>query len=137
MSFAEFGIKSFVPETRVAEFATYLEKGKVMATRCGGCGKLSFPPRSGCSSCGSEVYEWIPIDEPGRLLTFTTVAYGPAGFENEVPYTLAVVEFPMGIKVFGQLAAEVAGDNPKIGMPLLVVPKPLPLGRVSYHFVKV
>jgi len=134
MSFAEFGIKNFAPETRVAEFATHLAQGKVMTTRCRGCGKLSFPPRSGCSHCGSE---GVPIDEPGCLLTYTTVMYGPAGFENEVPYTLAVVAFPVGVKVFGQLAAEVASGNPKIGMPLLVVPRSLPSGRVSYHFVKV
>lgn len=136
MSFADFGIKSFVPETRVAEFATHLAQGKVMATRCSGCGKLSFPPRSGCPFCGCEDREWVEINEVGRLLTHTTVMYGPAGFENEVPYTLAVVGFPMGIRVFGQLAAEVAAGEPKIGMPLLVAPRPLPSGRVSYHFVK-
>jgi len=137
MSFADFGIKSFVPETRVSEFATHLVQGKVMATRCGDCTRMSFPPRSGCPSCGSEAYEWVAIDELGCLLTYTEVMYGPAGFENEVPYTLAVVEFPiMGIKVFGQLAAEVARSGPKVGMALLVRPISLPAGRVSYHFVK-
>lgn len=136
MSFAQFGIKSFVPETRVAAFAAHLAEGKVMATRCGHCGKLSFPPRSGCPSCGSDAWEWEPIEGVGRLLTHTTVMYGPAGFENEVPYTLAVVGFPTGIKVFGALAPEVAGDGPKVGMPLRVMPRQLSSGRVSYHFVK-
>lgn len=136
MSFANFGVKSFVPQARVADFASHLAEGKVMASRCTGCGRLSFPPRSGCPSCGCETWAWEHIVGPGQLLTFTTVAYGPAGFENEVPYTLAVVAFPSGIKVFGALAAEVASSKPTIGMPLRVVPKPLPAGRVSYHFVR-
>lgn len=136
MSFADFGVKSFVPQSRVADFASHLAEGQVMASRCCGCGKLSFPPRSGCPSCGSETWTWEPVVGAGQLLTYTTVSYGPAGFENEVPYTLAVVAFPSGIKVFGALAAEVAASGPKIGMPLGVVPKPLPAGRVSYQFVK-
>lgn len=134
MSFAEFGIRSFVPETRLEDFASYLAEGKVMATRCGGCGRLSFPPRCGCPGCGEQAHEWVPVEESGRLVTYTTVMYGPAGFEDEVPYTLAVVEFPMGVKLFGQLAADVAA--PQVGMPLRVAPRPLPAGRVSYHFVK-
>lgn len=136
MNFADFGIRSFVAHTQVAAFATHLAEGRVMATRCTGCGKLAFPPRSGCPCCGSEAFAWEPIEGPGRLLTHTTVAYGPAGFENEVPYTLAMVEFPAGIRVFGQLAAEVAAGGPTIGMALRVEPRALPGGRVSYHFVR-
>jgi len=49
------------------------------------------------------VWEWFEIEEKSKLDTFTTVVYRPAGFENETPYTLAVVQFPIGMKVFGQI----------------------------------
>ena len=136
MSFADFGIRSFVSQTHVDAFATHLAEGRVMCTRCSDCGKLAFPPRSGCRECGSEAFGWEPIVGAGRLLTYTTVAYGPSGFESEVPYTLAVVEFPAGFRMFGQLAPEVAGSGPTIGMALRVEPRALPDNRVSYHFVK-
>ena len=136
MSFSDFGVRSFVPETRVAEFATFLKDGKVMASRCRGCGHLNFPPRSGCASCSGEDHAWEAIDETGHLLTYTKVMYGPAGFEDKVPYTLAVAAFPMGVNVFGQIAAEVAPADVKVGMRVSVVPRPLPDGRISYHFVK-
>ncbi len=32
--------------------------------------------------------------------------YGPAGFENEFPYTNGVVKFPSGVQMFGRITAQ-------------------------------
>lgn len=135
MSFADFGVRSFVPDSQVGEFASFLLQGKIMASRCGDCGRVAFPPRSGCAACGSSAFEWVAIDEIGDLVTYTRVQYAPAGFESELPYVLAVVRFPMGVKVFGQLSRELAQANLHTGMPVRLAARPLPGGRASYHFV--
>ena len=136
MSFQAFGIRSFVPDTGVREFVGHLAEGRVMASHCRDCGRTAFPPRSCCPGCGSEAFDWTEIDGTGRLLTYTRVSYGPAGFEDKVPYTLAVAEFPMGVRVFGQVAAEVDANDIAVGMPVRVVAHPLGGGRVSFHFVR-
>ncbi len=81
--------------------------------------------------------EWVEIKETGRLRTFTTVMYGPAGFENETPYTLAVVECPPKIKIFGQMDRKIPLEDIKVGMSLKVVSVSLPNNRFSYQFERV
>ncbi|MCC6378927.1 MAG: Zn-ribbon domain-containing OB-fold protein [Burkholderiales bacterium] len=136
MSFADFGVRSFVPDSQVGEFASHLRQGKVMASRCRDCGHVAFPPRSGCTNCGSAAFEWIAIDEVGRLVTYTRVEYGPAGFEAELPYVLAIARFPLGVTVFGQLSRELAQTQPHVGMPVKLAARLLANNRASYHFVQ-
>ena len=38
MGFANFGTVSFTDEAKVADFITFLEQDKVMATKCKNCG---------------------------------------------------------------------------------------------------
>jgi uncharacterized protein len=137
MGFDQFGVKSFVSETKAEEFVTFLKQGKIMTTRCKKCQQITFPPKMDCVMCGSGVVEWVEIEEPGRLSTFTTVMYGPAGFEDEVPYTLGVVEFPSKIKIFGQIDKKIPLEEIKVGMRLKVVPVRLPNNRFSYQLEKV
>jgi uncharacterized protein len=137
MGFDQFGVKSFVSETKTEEFVTFLKQGKIMTTRCKKCHQMTFPPKMDCVACGSSAIEWVEIEGSGTLNTFTTVMYGPAGFENEVPYTLAVVEFPSKIRIFGQIDKNIPVEGIKIRMRLRVVPVSLPSNRYSYQFERV
>jgi len=137
MGFDQFGMKSFVSETKAAEFVTYLEEGKVMTTRCKKCQEITFPPKMDCRRCGPSEMEWFEIKEIGELGTFTTVMYGPAGFEKETPYTLAVVRFPVGIRVFGQMDRKIPIDEIKVGMAVKVVALKVSQNRFSYQFERV
>ena len=136
MGFDQFGVKNFVSETRAEEFVTYLKQGKMMTTRCKKCQRITFPPKMDCITCRYSEMEWVEIEELGKLDTFTTVMYGPSGFENEVPYTLAVVEFPPRIKIFGQIDKRIPFDEIKVGMKLKVVPVKVSHERFSYQFEK-
>jgi uncharacterized OB-fold protein len=136
MSFENFGIVSFTTETKASDFVSYLEKGRVMATRCRRCGTNYFPPRLDCSKClGSDV-EWFEIKGNGKLLTYTVVNYGPTGFENDAPYTLAIADFD-GVRVFGRLSRSIKESDIKPGMTLKVLPVKLPGDRIGYEFQKV
>jgi uncharacterized OB-fold protein len=136
MSFENFGVVNFTTETKASDFLSYLEKGKVMATRCRRCGTKYFPPRMDCPKCiGSDV-EWFEIKGNGKLVTYTVVNYGPTGFEEDAPYTLAIADFE-GVRVFGRLSKSVKESDIKPGMVVKVLPVKLLGGRIGYEFQKV
>lgn len=137
MGLEKFGIKNFTSETKAGDFVAYLEQGKLMTTRCKKCYKITFPPKMDCIPCGSSEMEWIEIKESGKLKTFTTIMYGPAGFENETPYTLGVVHFPIGINILGQIDKKLPAREIKVGMEMKVVPVKLLQNRFSYQFEKI
>ena len=115
MGFEKFGTVSFTAETKAADFVTYLEQGKVMTTRCKKCGTSYFPPKMDCPKCSSSDVEWFEIKGDGKLLTYTIVNYGPTGFENDAPYTLAIVDFTDGLRVFGRLSRDIKESDIKVG----------------------
>ncbi len=135
MGFENFGSVSFTAEAKPVDFLTYLEQGKVMTTRCKKCGTAYFPPKSDCPRCLSSDVEWFEIKGPGNLLTYTVVAYGPAGFENDAPYALALADF-QGVRLFGRISKEIKAEEIKTGMAVKVVPAKLPNNRSSYEFQK-
>jgi len=136
MGFEKFGTVSFTTETKAADFVTYLEQGKVMTTRCKKCGTSYFPPKLDCPKCSSSEVEWFEIEGNGNLLTYAVVNYGPTGFENDAPYTLAIADFPGDLRVFGRLSEDIKESDVKIGMAVKVAPVKLSDDRISYNFQK-
>ncbi len=134
MGFENFGTVSFTTEAKTVDFINYLEQGKVMTTRCKKCGTSYFPPKMDCPSCLDSDVEWFEIKNNGKLITYSTVQYGPSGFEDEAPYTLGIAEFGDGLRVFGRLSKDIKEDDIKPGMELKVVPMKLPGNRIAYEF---
>ena len=134
MGFENFGKVSFTSEAKTADFVSYLEQGKVMATRCKKCGTSYFPPKMDCPKCLLSDVEWFEIKGNGKLITYTKVYYGPSGFEDDAPYTLGVTEFGEGLRVFGRLSKDIKESNIKPGMKLKVVPSKFSGDRIGYEF---
>ncbi len=134
MGFENFGRVSFTTEAKTADFVNYLEQGKVMTTRCKKCRTSYFPPRMDCPKCLSSDVEWFEIKNNGKLITYTVVQYGPSGFEDDAPYTLAIGEFGDGLRIFGRLNKDIKEGDIKPGMELRVVPVKLPDNRIAYEF---
>lgn len=134
MGLESFGTVSFTSETKAADFVRYLEAGKVKTTQCQRCGKIYFPPRMDCQACSFSEMEWIEINELGELVAFSTIMYGPTGFENEVPYTIAVLRLPNGIQIFGRISKNIPLSKIQVGMKLRVSAIKLSSGRVSFEF---
>lgn len=132
MGFERFGTVSFTARSKVDHFVDLLDSGKVGATRCRICGKSFFPPRADCCNCLSGDMEWFEVAGTGRLISYSALTYAPTGFEQDLPYTIALVEFSDNIKVFGRLSKEI--EEIKIGMELRVTPVELSSGGVSYEF---
>ncbi len=133
MGLENFGTVSFTTEAKAADFVAYLEQGKVMTTRCRNCGTEYFPPKMDCPKCLISDVEWLEIKGSGKLATYTVVNYGPSGFEDDAPYTLAIADFD-GLRVFGRLSRDIKEQDIKLGMQLKVAPVRLPNDRIGYEF---
>ena len=73
----------------------------LLASKCKSCGSLYFPQRDHCLTCYSDKLETLKLSSTGVLYTYTVV-YMPAEHYSP-PYAIGWVEFPEGVRVFGQI----------------------------------
>lgn len=104
-----------LPTEKLKEFWEGLEKGKVYASKCKKCGKISFPPVADCSNCLSSGPEWIELQGEGEVETFTHVVIRPQSFMSHPTYTVAIARMKEGVKVLAWLTGAKLG-NVKVGM---------------------
>jgi hypothetical protein len=107
-----------------------------MVTKCKGCGRIFSPPKMDCTRCKSSDVEWLEVRGKGRLLSYATVYFAPTGFEEDLPYTLALAQFPGGINIFGRLSKGVELGEIEIGMELKLTSVTLPGDRICYEFAE-
>jgi uncharacterized OB-fold protein len=131
--FRRFGTVSFTAITKANDFIGYLEEGKVMGTRCKGCGGSYFPPRSDCFRCLDNNMEWFEVSGTGRLLSFTELEFAPAGFEGDLPYTIALLDYG-DYKVFGRISKDIPYRELHVGMELETEVETLPNSQLNYVF---
>lgn len=81
-----------------------LERGELRAQTCNSCGTTFAPPTPTCPACGARDYAWTTLSGRGRVYSWVKVhiAMDPA-FENDVPYSIVVVELEEGPRVVGRL----------------------------------
>ena len=79
--------------------------------------------------------DWFDVDGTGKLVTYSKLEYAPIGFENDLPYCIAVVDFGE-YKVFGRISSDLTDDEVKAGMDLKAVVNKLPNGQLNYVFQK-
>lgn len=132
--FKRFGTVGFTATSRVNDFMGYLDDGKVMGTRCSKCGLDFFPPRADCCQCLGSDLEWFDASaSKGTLVTFSKMKYGPVGFEGDLPYTIAVVDFG-SFKMFGRISKDISDDDIQIGMTLSARANALAGDRMNFVF---
>jgi len=91
---------------------------------CPHCEAKIFPPRDICPSCGQEAKTLYAFSGKGEVYSYTTIYEAPAGYEENAPYTVALVKLNEGPLVTAQLTD--LGDQPiQIGMPVEMVTRKL------------
>jgi len=133
--FKRFGTVSFTAISKVNDFVKYLDLGKVMGTRCKECGTVHFPPVADCAECLSSDVEWFEVSGPGKLVSFSKLIYAPVGFEEDLPYSIALLDYG-DYKVFGRISKDIPDEQLQIGMAMKTQPITLPSGQLSYAFTK-
>ena len=133
--FNKFGTVSFTATTKTNEFIDHLEAGRVMGTRCKDCGLTFFPPRADCYQCLTANMDWFEVSGNGKLVTFSKLQYAPVGFEDDLPYCIALLDYG-DYKVFGRLASDLPDDEIRIGMEMKTVANRVANGQLNYVFQK-
>lgn len=136
MGFEKFGRKSFTAVTKTAKFVDFLSEGKIMGTVCKECGAKFFPPRADCAKCFSNQMDWFEMPQKGKLETFTIAQYAPLGFEADPPYTMGVVDFGGGVKLFARLTKELKPEEIQVGMDVAVKPVKYEDGQLSFELIR-
>jgi uncharacterized OB-fold protein len=85
------------------EYNRALRKGKLMGLKCNQCGAITCPPRMSCIGCSGLDLDVVQLSGQGRIVTFTTCYIAPQGRENELPYTIVMVELDEGPWIMGNL----------------------------------
>jgi uncharacterized OB-fold protein len=91
---------------------------------CTHCEAKIFPPREICPNCGSEVKTDFTFSGKGEIYSYTTIYEAPAGFDENAPYTVALVKLTEGPLVTAQLT-DLGNQDVEIGMPVEMVTRRL------------
>src|SRR2546427_2574565 len=89
----------------------------LIGTKCGSCGKVDFPPRAVCPTCGRRSVgkmERVRLKGKGSVVTHTVIHDAPAQFEMQKPYVMAIVQMDDGGPLNAQLI-DVKPAHVKIG----------------------
>ncbi len=80
------------------------ERYRLKGTKCVTCSSSYFPPRVVCPKCRRKgKLETVHFKGTGKIYSFTEISSAAEGFEEQVPYVLAVVELDEGARLLGQV----------------------------------
>jgi uncharacterized OB-fold protein len=100
------------------------QRYKLVGEVCPHCDAKLFPPRDVCPECGLEAKTLYTFCGRGEVYSFTTVYDAPSGYEENAPYTVALVKLEEGPLVTAQLTD--LDDRPiEIGTPVEMVTRRL------------
>ncbi len=107
------------------ETAPYWEGAKAHELRlqyCNDCKEHFFYPRIFCPKCLSMNVEWKKVSGKGTLLTYVLSARPAPGFEDELPYAIAIVKLAEGPHLMTNIVeTELTPENLPAGMAVEVV----------------
>jgi uncharacterized protein len=91
---------------------------------CTRCEAVYFPPREICRECRCRELEPRALVGEGLLHSYTVVYQAPAGFDEQVPYAVGLVDLVEGPRITAMLS-DIDLDELRIGMPLEMVVRKL------------
>jgi len=91
---------------------------------CPHCDAKIFPPRDVCPECGGEAKTAYRFSGKGEVYSYTRMGNAPAGFEQQSPYTVALIKLEEGPIVTAQLT-DLGDTDVEIGMPVEMVTRKL------------
>jgi len=96
------------------------QRYSLVGEECPHCSAKIFPPRDVCPECGGEAKEPYRFSGRGSVYSYTVMHSAPSGFEESLPYTIALVKLDEGPTVTAQLT-DVGEKEVTIGMPVEMV----------------
>jgi len=111
------------------QFFDGLKQRKVLASKCGACGRVYLPPRMICERCFVKTEEWVELPETGTVETYTQ-AHVRVGYDGNLedlpePEIIAMVKHDGADTC---LAARVDAASVNVGMRVKAVWNEAPEG---------
>jgi uncharacterized protein len=100
------------------------QRYSLIGEECPHCHAKIFPPRDVCPECGGEAKTAYTFSGKGEVYSFTRMVNAPAGFNEQAPYTVALVKLEEGPVVTAQLT-DLGDQDVQIGMPVEMVTRRL------------
>jgi uncharacterized OB-fold protein len=91
---------------------------------CPHCEAKIFPPRDICPKCSAEAKTPYTFSGKGEVFSYTTIYDPPEGYQENAPYTVALVKLTEGPMLTAQLT-DVDNNKVSIGMPVEMVTRKL------------
>ncbi len=114
------------------------ERYRMLGVKCESCSTHYFPKRSICPKCRrkGKLIE-IQFKGKGKVYSFTEISAPPEGFEDQVPYILAIIELEEGAKLTGQIVDAHKKDvkiGSKVESVFRIIQRDDPEGLIHYGF---
>lgn len=111
------------------QFFDGLKEKKIIASKCGKCGRVYLPPRMICERCFTKTEEWVELPETGTVEAFTE-AHVKVDSNGELedlpePEIIALIKHDEADTC---LAATVEARNASVGMRVKAVWNDAPKG---------
>jgi uncharacterized OB-fold protein/acyl dehydratase len=84
--------------------------------RCGECGALRHPPGPVCPACGAAKPDYVVAAGTGEVYSYV-VHHHPPVPGRQVPFVIALVQLPEGVRMVGELLG-VSPGQVRIGLPV-------------------
>jgi len=116
----------------------FSERYTLAGNKCENCGTAFFPARAICPQC-RRTGKLVPAKMPrnGEIVSFSEVFVGPAGFEYEVPYFIAIIELENKVRLLTQIV-DSKKEKVKIGAKVEKVFRKIsdidPEGPIAYGY---
>lgn len=109
------------PDHVTGEFWDAARNHELLVQHCRDCGAYQVLPQSCCRSCLSDRIEWVEATGKGTIYSYTVVHRPPSRkFEEDVPYTVALVELDEGVRMMSNIV-EIEPQDVRVGMEVEVV----------------
>ena len=87
-------------------------RNSLIGSICDKCKSVFYPQRNICK-CGNEKLSEFKFSGKGRVVSFSEIHAPPVNFEDQVPYTIAIIKLDEGPRLTAQI---VDFDKIEIGM---------------------
>ena len=108
-----------VPTRTTEEFWEGIRAGKLLLQYDPDEMSWQFYPRAGSLMTGKRNIEWREATGRGTVYSFTETYVPIAGFEDRVPYFIAMVDLEEGVRILANLI-NVEAKEVTVGMPVKV-----------------
>jgi len=85
-----------VPTPLTTPFWAGCAAGELRLQHCAGCDAPFFPPQFRCPACLGDEVTWVSLSGRARLYSYLIQQRPAPGFEDRVPYAVAIVELAEG-----------------------------------------